>query len=225
MSRLQGFSLALFTSGLLLASPVSAVSTVYDMTGSTMRMFNQACGPCTVAVTGTVTLDDDGAGNILLTEFSLSHVAYQVGIPALLSIVIERPSIELGAGSVAGTGSTSTTAVFGPTTIAQTGSATCTNAAFACTDFGVAQGVTLLPGTLTVDVSTWTFDALGGFSARLTYMAVPNPPATENLHLVGTPVPEPGTAVLVALGTAALAWRRRAPSADPAAGTPSARSR
>ena len=32
-----------------------------------MSMVNQACAPCTVPVTGSVTLDDDGSGNVALT--------------------------------------------------------------------------------------------------------------------------------------------------------------
>src|SRR5262245_37002507 len=121
MSRPIGCS-TLFAVALLLAGPVSAVSTTYDMTGTTMRMFNQVCGPCTAAVTGTVTLDDDGAGNVLLTDLSLAHAGYEIGRPTLLSIVVERTSIVLGAGSVAGTGSTLSSVTFGPTTILQSGS-------------------------------------------------------------------------------------------------------
>ena len=209
MSRPCGFPIALFAAVLLIAGSASAVSTVYDMTGTTMRMFNQLCGPCTVGVTGTVTLDDDGAGNVALTDLSLAHAGYQVGSPSLISVVIERTSILLGAGSVAGTGSTLSSVTFGSTTIAQTGTATCAPATFGCAAANLPEGPTPLPETLTVDLGDWTFDALGGFSANFTYQSVTSPPAIEYLRLVGTPVPEPGTGALLAIGVAVLGWSRR----------------
>ena len=160
-------------------------------------------------MTGTVTRDDDGAGNVALTDLTLAHVGYQVGSPSLISVVIERTSILLGAGSVAGTGSTLSSVTFGSTTIAQTGTATCAPATFGCAAANLPEGPIPLPETLTVDLGDWTFDALGGFSANFTYQPVTSPPAIEYLRLVGTPVPEPGTGALLAIGVAVLGWSRR----------------
>jgi PEP-CTERM motif len=210
MSRPIGCPAALFAFVLLLAGPVSVVSAVFDVDGTTMRMFNQVCGPCTAAVTGTLTLDDDGAGNVVLTDLSLAHAGYQIGSPTLLSIVVERSSIVLGAGSVAGTGSTLTSVVFGSTTITQTGSVTCTAVTLGCDFVGLPAGATPFDQSpLAVDLGKWSFDAAGGLSARFTYMAVTSPPAIEYLYLVGTPVPEPGSGVLLAIGVIALGSRRR----------------
>ena len=47
------------------------------------------------------------------------------------------------------------------------------------------------------------------FSANFTYQSVTSPPAIEYLRLVGTPVPEPGTGALLAIGVAVLGWSRR----------------
>lgn len=204
------FSIALFTGALWFAAPASAISTVYDVTGSSLRMFNQVCDiTCRVAVTGTFTLDDDGAGNVQLTELSLAHVSYAVG-GTFLNLVIERSSILLGAGSVTGTGSTLGSVLFGTTTIAQTGTATCAPAMFTCEVANLPTGPTPLPETLQVDLGSWTFDALGRLSVTFNYMSVTSPPASERLTLVGSPVPEPGTITLLAIGLAALALRRRA---------------
>ena len=209
MSPSHGFSTLLFTGALLLADPVSALSTVYDMAGSTMRMNNQVCSPCTVAVSGTVTLDDDGAGNVVLTDLNLAHAAYQVGNPAVLSIEVERSSILLGAGSVAGVGSTLTLVAFGSTTIAQSGTVSCTPMGIGCDLVGLPVGVTAFADSHTVNLGMWTFDALGGFEANFKYMTVTSPPAIEFLNLVGTPVPEPGSGVLLAIGTILVAAKRR----------------
>ena len=107
------FSLALCGAALLFASSAMATPITYPMTGSTMSQDNTAAGgacthaTCNVAVTGNLTLDDDGLGNVTLTQVNLAHPSYQVG-PGLpvLSVIITRNAITLGAGSVAGTGST-----------------------------------------------------------------------------------------------------------------------
>jgi hypothetical protein len=209
MSRPIECLAALFTVALL-AGPVSAVSTTYDMAGTTMRMFNQVCGPCTVGVTGTVMLDDDGAGNVALTDLSLAHVGYEIGSPILLSIVVERSSIVLGAGSVAGTGSTLSSVTFGSTTIAQSGSVTCTPLGLGCDLAGLPIGTTPFSDVLIpVNLGTWSFNGAGVISGMFTYMTVTSPPAIEYMYLVGTPVPEPGSGVLLAIGVVALGWRCR----------------
>jgi hypothetical protein len=76
---------------------------------------------CVAPVTGSVTLDDDGLGNVSLTDMSLSHAPYQVGLAGFLSVVIARPSITLDADPVAGTGSLVTSVVFGATTLTEPG--------------------------------------------------------------------------------------------------------
>ena len=59
---------ALAAGVLLLAGAAAALPTTYTMTtAARMSITNQACAPCTVPVTGTVTVDDDGAGGVSLT--------------------------------------------------------------------------------------------------------------------------------------------------------------
>ena len=72
------FSLPLALGALLLAGPASALSSTYDVAGSTMSMVNQVCNPCVAAVTGTITLEDDGLGNVTLTDVSLAHASKSV---------------------------------------------------------------------------------------------------------------------------------------------------
>lgn len=198
-----------------LASGSAAIPTTYSMTaGSRMSMSNLACVPCTVPVTGSVTLDDDGAGNVALIDVSLAHDAYQVGLVGFVSIVLDRDSIALAAGSVSGTGSTLTSAVFGSTTLAHVGTITCTSGAVTCASvLGIPDGTYPLPGPVSVSLGTWTFDGLGGLSASFVYTVFSGAnPATETLFLAGAaaPIPEPTTSLLVAAGLVGLSRRRRA---------------
>jgi hypothetical protein len=195
------------------ADSAAAVPTTYFMTsGSRMSMRIFACSPCTVPVTGSVTLDDDGAGNVALTDMNLAHDAYDSGPPGFTSIVLDRDSITLGAGSVAGTGSTLESVAFGPTALAHAGTITCTSAPYPCASLlGVPDGTYPLPSPVAVDLGTWTFDGLGGLSASFVYTMLSGG-ATETLHLVGSDaaIPEPGTGLLVIAGLLGLAgWRRR----------------
>ncbi|HKA14102.1 MAG TPA: hypothetical protein VKH41_03720 [Myxococcota bacterium] len=205
----------LAAAALLLAGSASALPTTYLMaSGSQMSMSNQACTPCTVPVTGSVTLDDDAAGHVALTQVSLAHDPYQVGLPPFVSIVLDRDSIALAAGSAAGAGSTLSSVVFGSASLAHVGTITCTSGIVTCTQLlGIPDGTFRLPSPVTVDLGTWTFDGLGGLSASFVYTMLSGAnPATETLTLVGstTPVPEAGTGLLVAAGLAGVSLLRRA---------------
>ena len=196
-----------------LPGPAPAVSTTYYATSEArMSMVNQACSPCTVPVTGSVTLDDDGSGNVALTDVSLAHEPYQIGLAGFVSIVLDRDSISLGAGSVAGTGSTQSSVVLGPTTLAHVGTITCGSGILTCGSvLGIPDGTFPLP-SVAVDLGTWTFDGLGGLSTSIVYtMRGGAISATETLFLFGstTPIPEPGTCLLVAAGLIGFSLRRR----------------
>jgi hypothetical protein len=207
------FSLALCGAALLFASSAMAIPITYPMTGSTMSQDNSAAGgacthaTCNVAVTGNLTLDDDGLGNITLTQLNLAHPGYQVGVPGLLSVVITRNQITLGAGSVAGTGSTINSIVSFPgTSFAQIGTTNCTAIAFPCAIAGLPNGISPLTTPIPIPLGNWSFDAFGNFTATVVYTNQNG--AVEHLNLVGT-VPEPGTALLLATGLVGLAARRR----------------
>jgi hypothetical protein len=203
--------------GLCLAGSASAISTTYSMVaGSRMSMTNQICTPCIVPVTGSVTLDDNGAGGVSLTSVNLAHDPYQVALPAFVSVILDRDSITLASGSVAGTGSTLTSVLFGATSLANVGTISCVSGIVTCASLlgipGLPDGTYPLPSPVAVNLGTWTFDGLGGLSASFVYTALSGAnPSTETLFLFGstTPVPEPATGLLVAAGSIALAQRRR----------------
>ena len=201
-------SLAVCGAFVLVAGSASALTT-YKMAGSLMSITNAGgCAPCTVPVNGKISLDDDGLGNVTLTNVNLSHQAYQVGAPALLSVLIDRDSITLAAGPVAGTGATISSVVSFPATqFAQVGTTTCTAVLFPCAFVPLPDGQSPLTSPIPITLGNWTFDGLGNFTASITY--TPNPNGNEILTLTGTPVPEPGSIVLVAAGLVGLAIRRR----------------
>jgi hypothetical protein len=208
--------LPLAVGALWLAGAASALPTTYSMaSGSQMSNENLACTPvpCTVPLAGSVTLDDDGAGNVVLTNVSLSHAPYEVGLLPFVSVMIDRDSITLRSGSVAGTGSTLTSVLFGPTSFTNVGTITCTSGTITCSSIlGIPEGTFTLPARVNVDLGTWVFDGAGGLSASFVYnlLSAGGGPATETMVLVGTtaPVPESGTGLLVALGVLGLALRR-----------------
>jgi hypothetical protein len=203
--------LSVVVSALLLAGPASAIPVVYTaIAGSKMTMVNQACNPnCSVPITGTVALEDNGGGTVTLTGMSLAHAPYQVGLPGFLSVVLERTSITLDAGPVAGPGSTLTSVVLGPTSIAQVGTVTCTSGFLNCGGQGLTEGSVPMASPIPVNLGTWNFTDSGtNLSAVFTYFSVPSQ-ATETLTLVAT-IPEPATALLVSGGLLGLALRRRA---------------
>ena len=125
------FSLAALAGTLLLAGPALALTSVYDMTGSSMSMVNAgglctAITPCTIPVTGTMTIDDDGIGNVTITGVTLAHNPYEVGAPALRPQRHHRPRCAWACPAVPGAGVTvSGAALFGATQFNQIGTTTC----------------------------------------------------------------------------------------------------
>jgi hypothetical protein len=161
------FSLPLALGALLLAGSASAISTTYDVAGSTMSMVNQICAPCTVPVTGSITIDDDGLGNITLTTVALSHGPYEVGFPSFVSVVLDRDAIGLGLGVATGTGTTvGGNVAFGSTTFYQYGTSTCTAGALPCVITGLPDGPSpLVIGVGPVALGNWAFDLLGNLTS------------------------------------------------------------
>jgi hypothetical protein len=125
--------------------------------------------------------------------------------------VLARSNIRLGAGSVTGTGSTQTSALFGSTTLANTGTVTCQSGFLTCTStLGIPDGTFPLPSPGMRALGTWVFDGFGGFSASFVYNTLSGANnAVETLFLFGssTPVPEPSTGLLLGLGLIALRAR------------------
>jgi PEP-CTERM motif-containing protein len=207
------FSLAACGAFVLGAGSASALSTVYTVDGfSSMAQDNTAAGgsctfaTCNVPVTGTVTIDDDGVGNVTLTNVSVAHNGYQVGPAGLISIVIDRDSISLGAGPVLGSGSTISSVVsFPATSFAQVGTTTCTAIVFPCALAGLPDGVSPLTSPIPISLGNWTFNNFGGWSAQMLYT---NQAGAKEVLTLGA-VPEPNTIALVAAGLVGLAIRRR----------------
>jgi hypothetical protein len=199
---------------LCLASGAAALPTTYTMTSAAqMSITNVACAPCTVPVTGTVTLDDGGSGSVSLTNMSLAHDPYQVALPSFVSIVLDRDSITLASGSVTGSGSTLSSVIFGSTSLANVGTVTCISGILTCQSvLGPPPGTYPLPSPFVVNLGTWLFDGLGGLTASFVFTSFGGEnSATETLFIVASSaaVPEPGTGGLLALGAVGLALRAR----------------
>jgi hypothetical protein len=206
------FSLPLVLGALLLASPAFAVSKTFYLVAGSQMITNNAGGNHFVGVTGSVTLDDDGLGNVTLTDMSLAHIGSEVGLPPFISVILTRPAINLGAGSVAGTGSFATSALFGSTDIAQPGGTVlCTDGIITCASQTppLPSGFAVpLPSPLTgVALGTWTFTGSGTQVEALFQYGPTTAGSTDTLHIIAA-VPEPGTMVLVALGLVGLGIRR-----------------
>jgi PEP-CTERM motif-containing protein len=197
---------------LLLAGSASALTTVYNVTdmNAIMTTVNQVCavGVCQAPLSGTITIDDDLAGNVAITAMSLSHPLYEVatGSPTLISVKLERTNITLGAGPILGTGSTTSVVDFGGTTLTQTGTTTCASIIGLCEVYvGAPPGTYPLPSSVVIlDMGTWIFDSARNIIDGVTpYQIVTG--SSEFMI-----IPEPGTILLLAMGMAGMAIRRRA---------------
>ena len=137
------------------------------------------------------------------------HGPYQVGNPALVSVVSQRDAIGARGGPVRAPVLRSARAASFPvpTLFNQVGTSTCTTVLFPCVVAGLPEGVSPLPSPIPITIGALNFDAFGNFTASIVYTVNPN--ATETLTLVGT-VPEPSTMLLVAAGVVGLVLRRRA---------------
>lgn len=217
MLRLLSRMISLAACGVLLlgAGSASALSTVYSVSGgSQMAQDNTVAGgactfaTCNIPVNGTVTLDDDGVGNVTLQALSLNHAGYQVGPAGLISIVIDRSSITLGGGPVLGAGATiSSLVAFPATTFAQVGNTTCTGLLFPCALAGLPNGASPLTSPIPITLGNWTFDAFGNLFASMEYTNQAG--AIEQLTLGAFVVPEPSTALLLTVGLVGMVVRRR----------------
>jgi hypothetical protein len=211
------FSLAACGALVLGAGSASALSFAYNASpGSVMAQDNTVAGgactfaTCNVPVTGTILIDDDGIGNVTITNLSLSHNGYEVGPAGLISVVIDRDFINLGQVPVLGSGTTlNGVTTFGVASVYQYGSTTCTPIVFPCVLAGLPTGVSPLATPIPINLGNWAFDAFGNLSAVIQYTNQAGAIEQLTLGASPTPVPEPSTIALVAAGLVGLAIRRR----------------